>query len=222
MPRGRVPDEKVYEAAYLRAEMGLSQAEIADRLDVAQATVFRLLGRAKALGCLEESSRHRFVRIPRISDAWMAEMESKLEFADLAKALVSLPTATGLHLRRLRVFDSGDTGEEPDAIDRRQRALGANAALRGRTAADGRDNRRGLGQHAEPAHRRHPQQWVRLAQAGPEADRAGGGRAGDLRPQLVYLQHAGPSASTPLSTASRQSRAPTARPLMKSRRDGWR
>jgi DNA-binding transcriptional regulator LsrR (DeoR family) len=128
MPRPRVSDDKVYAAAFLRGEMGLSQTEIADRLTVSPATACRMLARGKQLGCLQEQHVHRFVRIASITDAMMAEMDGWREFATLADTLSKLPTATGLHLRRLRVFDSGSNDESSSAIEKRQRVLGATAA----------------------------------------------------------------------------------------------
>jgi len=116
-------DDLAIKAAYLKAECRLLQGDIARRLSLGQATVSRLLRRAvEELHCLE--TVERFVRIPRIDDQKMAELERLLEYADLADTLKGLPTATGLRLRALRVFNCGSADGSPAGIDARQRAFG--------------------------------------------------------------------------------------------------
>ena len=116
-------DDLAIKAAYLKGECKISQNDIARKLSLGQPTVSRLLRRAvEELHCLE--SVERFVRIPQIDDRKMAELERLLEYADLADTLKALPTATGLRLRGLRVFDSGSTDRSPVGLDTRQRAFG--------------------------------------------------------------------------------------------------
>src|SRR3954453_13555165 len=106
-PRIRHFDLKAQQAAYLKAERGLSQHAIGQVLTVSQSAVSRLLDRARELGCLRETSE--FVRTHDIGDERFKHFERLLEHSDLAERVSLLPRRTDVRLRSVRIVDSGST-----------------------------------------------------------------------------------------------------------------
>ncbi|MGE3840286.1 MAG: hypothetical protein AB7I50_01740 [Vicinamibacterales bacterium] len=114
-----------YQVAYLSAKEEKPQKEIAEILAISQAAVSRLMQLARDLQYLQVT----YDLAPRPDgDAIVAQLRSKLEFGRLENDLATLPTQTGRHLRKLRVFNSGNTDTSHEAIEQRQRTLGAKAA----------------------------------------------------------------------------------------------
>jgi DNA-binding transcriptional regulator LsrR (DeoR family) len=116
------------QAAYLTAEYRYSQEDIAELLGVSQSMVSRALGHARAIKCLEETTR--FVRPADFGDERMRDLEQLEEYAELADGLKGLKPGSGAGLRELRVFDAGTEMQSARHIEDAQRRFGTAAARR--------------------------------------------------------------------------------------------
>jgi DNA-binding transcriptional regulator LsrR (DeoR family) len=126
-PRIRDAEKKAEEAAFLKGEGGWSQVAIAQKLEISQAAVSRLLVHARRRGWLHEVSRFEPAGI---ADDRLTELSRLLEHSELGEALMSIGGRRRSRLHAVRIFDSGSTDTTPTAIESRQRQFGQAAALR--------------------------------------------------------------------------------------------
>lgn len=120
MPRrkNRERDLRAQEAAYLRAQYGMSQDEIGRVLGrmfeggkpMSQSQVSKLLDHAKRQKCFEES--RRFIKTADISEERHEQIRGLLAPSSLRDALERVESATSVRVRSVRVLVSG-LGADP-------------------------------------------------------------------------------------------------------------
>lgn len=116
-------------AAYLRAKHRLAQADIGRLLGgMSQSRVSRLLKLAEDVGWLQVS--YSFVGEDRLDPARLAYLRGMLEPKGLHDVLKAVRSETGVHVRELRVVDSGGTRTSGRAMEARLKRVGRAAAAR--------------------------------------------------------------------------------------------
>jgi DNA-binding transcriptional regulator LsrR (DeoR family) len=114
-------------AAYMYGQLGYSQNDIKDALDLSQPVVSRLLKEAKRKGWLVES-RPQFVA-EQFSREKMAEIEMRIVPKPLRAGLHRLIPGDGTsHRLSIRVFPTAVSGTAPSAWDERLEWFGRHAA----------------------------------------------------------------------------------------------
>jgi DNA-binding transcriptional regulator LsrR (DeoR family) len=130
MPRPLDPftDRKAEHAAFLRAQ-GLSQAEIAARLNATQSNVSRWLRRAEhVLGCLNVEVRRTFVE-SKVTPERLAELRGTRDDT-LLNAVRRMQAHSGVRVRNIRVLEDVRTETSSDSFQVELARFGRFAAPR--------------------------------------------------------------------------------------------